>query len=205
MVDDQWNPTTTVTSESSYARTKDTRCWTLSHRVGDILFHFHESTCRGQPLNSTDLTNQVALLYTLIEHFGANQVVGVPAFGNPLEHLSVNRVFLPEMLHSCLSLPYILHSSLSIGCLRVLSLPGTFSHKSSAAGGRNVVFATGGRYSNITGRVHPFTRLPKNGTHTAGSCLTGPLIVSGPFRPSRSTAGQAGCSTDLISGFLCLG
>ena len=129
-----------------------------------------------------DLPNQVALLYTLIEHFGPNQVVGVPAFGDPLEHLSVNRVFLPEMLHSCLSLPCILHSSLSIGCLRVLSLPGTFSPKSSTAGGRNAVFVTGGQYSIITGRVHPFTRFPKNGTHTAGSCLTGPLIVTGPFK-----------------------
>ena len=158
MADNQWNPTTTVASESSYARTKDTRCWMLSHRVGDILFHFHGSTFCGQHLNSTVLPNQVALLYTLIERFGPNQVVGVPAFGDPLEHLSVNRVFLPETLHSCLALPYILHSSLSIGCLRVLSLPGTFSHKSSAAGGRNIVFATGGRNSNITEERNAYGR-----------------------------------------------
>ena len=79
-----------------------------AHRVGNILFHFHGSTFCGQPRNSMDLPNQVALLYTLIKHFGPNQVVGVPAFGDPLEHLSVNRVFFPESLHSCLSLPYIL-------------------------------------------------------------------------------------------------
>jgi hypothetical protein len=147
-----------------------------------------QSSCGGYPfpLSRVNLSwttpEQHRPSQSGVERFGPNQVVGVPAFGDPLEHLSINRVFLPETRHSCLSLPYILHSSLSIGYLRVLSLPGTFSHKSSAAGGRNIVFATGGRYSNITGRVHPLTWLPKNGTHTAGSCLTGPLIVNGPFK-----------------------
>jgi hypothetical protein len=79
-----------------------------AHRVGDILFHFHRSTFRGQIRNSTDLPNQVALLYTLIERFGPNQVVGVPAFGDRQENLSFERFFFSETLHSCLSLPYIL-------------------------------------------------------------------------------------------------
>ena len=55
-----------------------------------------------------DLPNQVALLYPLIQRFGPNQVVCVPALGDPLENLSFDRVFFPETLHSCLSLPYIL-------------------------------------------------------------------------------------------------
>ncbi len=50
----------------------------------------------------------MALLHTLIEHFGPNQVVGVPAFGDPLKNFSFERAFFPETLHSCLSLPYIL-------------------------------------------------------------------------------------------------
>ena len=79
-----------------------------AHREGDIFFHLCRPTFRGHISNSRDLSNQVVLLYTLIERFGPNQVVGVPAFGNPLDNLSFERAFLPEMLHSCLSLPYIL-------------------------------------------------------------------------------------------------
>jgi hypothetical protein len=123
-----------------------------------------QSSCGGYPfpLSRVNLSRTTPEQHrpsqSGVERFGPNQVVGVPAFGDPLEHLSVNRVFLPETLHSCLALPYILHSSLSIGCLRVLSLPGTFSHKSSAAGGRNIVFATGGRNSNITEERNAYGR-----------------------------------------------
>ena len=59
-------------------------------------------------MNSTDLPDQVALLYALIQRFGPNQVIEVPAFGDSLENLSFDRAFFPETLHSCLSLPYIL-------------------------------------------------------------------------------------------------
>ena len=80
-----------------------------AHRVGDIFFQLHRtSNFRGQISNSMDLPNQVALLYPLIQRFGPNQVVGVPAFGDPLENVSFERVFFSETLHSCLSLPYIL-------------------------------------------------------------------------------------------------
>ena len=79
-----------------------------AHCVGNIFFQLHRSNFCGQIRNITDLPNQVALLYTLIERFGPNQVVGVPAFGDPLENLSFERAFFSETLHSCLSLTYIL-------------------------------------------------------------------------------------------------
>ena len=81
-----------------------------AHRLGDIFFQIRRgsSVFRGQTRNNTDLPNQVALLYALIQRFGPNQVVGVPAFGDPLENLSFERVFTPETLHSCLSLNYII-------------------------------------------------------------------------------------------------
>ena len=81
-----------------------------AHRLGDIFFQIRRgsSEFRGQIRNNTDLPNQVALLYALIQRFGPNQVVGVPAFGNPLENLSFERAFIPETLHSCLSLNYII-------------------------------------------------------------------------------------------------
>ena len=80
-----------------------------AHRVGDIFFQLHSgSNFRGQISNSTDLPNQVALLYALIQRFGPNQVVGIPAIGNPLENLSFERAFIPATLHSCLSLNYII-------------------------------------------------------------------------------------------------
>jgi hypothetical protein len=81
-----------------------------AHRLGDIFFQIRRgsSVFRGQIRNNTDLPNQVALLYVLIQRFGPNQVVGVPAFGNPSENLSFERVFIPETLHSFLSLNYII-------------------------------------------------------------------------------------------------
>ena len=79
-----------------------------AHHVGDLFFQLHRSNFCGQIKNSTDLPDQVALLYALIQHFGPNQFAGVPAFGDPLEILSFEREFFPELLHSCLSLPYIL-------------------------------------------------------------------------------------------------
>jgi hypothetical protein len=84
--------------------------WYDTHRLGDIFFQIRRgsSEFRGQIRNNTDLPNQVALLYALIQRFGPNQVVGVPAFGNPLENLSFERAFIPETLHSCLSLNYII-------------------------------------------------------------------------------------------------
>ena len=57
-----------------------------AHRVGDIFLHLYMPTFHGNIRNSTDLPNQVALVYTLIEYFGPNQVVGVPAFGDPREN-----------------------------------------------------------------------------------------------------------------------
>ena len=63
-----------------------------AHRVGDIFFQLHRtSNFRGQISNSMDLPNQVALLYPLIQRFGPNQVVGVPAFGDPLENVPFER------------------------------------------------------------------------------------------------------------------
>ena len=174
-----------------------------AHRVGDILFHLRRPTFCGQIRNSTDLPKQVALLYTLIERFGPTQVVGVPAFGDPLENVSFERAFFPETLYSCLSLPYILCFIIihKVPEMRVLSLPGTLSHMSSAAGGSNVVIVTGGRYSNITGRVHPFTQYPKKGTHTADSCITGSLIVNGLFKTLTFTRGlSTGDSESLARG-----
>jgi len=81
-----------------------------AHRVGDILFQIRRGSIlfQGKIRNNTDLPNQVALLHALIQRFGPNQVVGVPAFGNPLENLSFERAFIPETLHSCLSLNYII-------------------------------------------------------------------------------------------------
>ena len=78
--------------------------------AGDILLHFHGSTFDGRPRTPSDLPNQVALLYRLIEHFGPNQVVGVPAFvlDDPLGSSAASRALFPETLHSCLALPYIL-------------------------------------------------------------------------------------------------
>ena len=70
-----------------------------AHRVGDIFLHLHRPNFRGNIRNSMDLPNQVALLYTLIEYFGPNQVVGVPAFGDPSKNLSFERLFFPETLH----------------------------------------------------------------------------------------------------------
>ncbi len=64
-----------------------------AHCVGDILLHFHRSNFHGNIRTSSELPNQVALLYSLIEHFGPNQVVGVPAFGDPLENFSFERAF----------------------------------------------------------------------------------------------------------------
>ena len=72
-----------------------------AHRVGDIFFQLHRtSNFRGQISNSMDLSNQVALLYPLIQRFGPNQVVGVPAFGDPLENVPFERVFFSETLYS---------------------------------------------------------------------------------------------------------
>jgi len=71
-----------------------------AHHVGDIFFQLHRSNFHGQIKNSTDLPDQVALLYALIQRFGPNQFVGVPAFGDPLENLSFERAFFPELLHS---------------------------------------------------------------------------------------------------------
>jgi hypothetical protein len=81
-----------------------------AHRLGDIFFQIcrGSSVFWGQIRNNTDLPNQVALLNALIQRFGPNQVVGIPAFGNPSENLSFQRVFIPETLYSCLSLNYII-------------------------------------------------------------------------------------------------
>ena len=80
-----------------------------AHRVGDLFLPLRESDFHDHVGCATDLPNQVALLYTLIEFFGPNQVVGVPPLGNPRENLSFVRLLFPETLHSCLALPYILH------------------------------------------------------------------------------------------------
>ena len=81
-----------------------------AHRLGDIFFQIRRGStlCRGQIRSNTDLPNQVALLNALIQRFGPNQVVGVPAVGDPLENCSFERAFIPETLHSCLSLTYII-------------------------------------------------------------------------------------------------
>ena len=79
-----------------------------AHRVGDFFLPLHESDFHGHPGCATVLPHQVALLYTLIEYFGPNQVVGVPPLGDPRENLSFARLLFPETLHSCLALPYIL-------------------------------------------------------------------------------------------------
>ena len=79
-----------------------------AHRLGDIFFQIRRGLFGGQIRNNTDLPNQVALLYALIQRFGPNQVVGIPAVGNPLENLSFERAFIPATLHSCLSLNYII-------------------------------------------------------------------------------------------------
>ena len=96
--------------DNSYYRinlTQEQRITVLdAHRVGDIFFQLHRrSNYRGQIVNSTDLPDQVALLYALIQHFGPYQFVDVPAFDDPLESLSFDRAFFPEILPSCLPLP----------------------------------------------------------------------------------------------------
>jgi len=161
--------------------------------AGDILLHFHGSTFDGRPRTPSDLPNQVALLYRLIEHFGPNQVVGVPAFvlDDPLGSSVASRVLFPETLHSCLALPYILRFIL-IHWVPESSLPPldffpeVVKRDRSGWVGRSFdfrwpVFQRCGRFSNGTGRVHPFTPLPKNGTHPAGFYLTEPLTVKGLF------------------------
>ncbi len=127
-----------------------------AHRVGNIFLQLHRSDFRGQIRNSTDLPNQVALLYALIERFGPNQVVGVPAFGDPLENLSFGRAFFSETLHSCLSLTYILRFIL-IHKVPESFLPPRHTLPQVIRGGweQHRYRDWGGLYSNITRRVHP--------------------------------------------------
>ena len=95
--------------DNSYSRVNVLPVLALDdHRVGDFFLPLRESEFHGHVGCAVDLPNQVALLYTLIEYFGPNQVVGVPQFGDPRENLSFERLLFPKMLHSCLALPYIL-------------------------------------------------------------------------------------------------
>ena len=100
-----------------------------------------------------------------------------PARINPLNGC----FFLRHSTRACLY-PTSFASSSSIGCLRVLSLPAKLFHTSSAAGGSNGFIATGGRFSNVTGRVHPSPSYLKKGILLADFCIMGPLIVNGLFK-----------------------
>ena len=95
--------------DNSYSRVSVDPVLALdAHCEGDIFLPLRESDFHGYVRCATELPNQVALLYTLIEYFGPNQVVGVPPFGDPQENLSFARLLFPETLHSCLALLYIL-------------------------------------------------------------------------------------------------
>ncbi len=70
--------------DNSYSRVNVLPVLALDdHRVGDFFLPLRELDFHGHVGCAADLPNQVALLYTLIEYFGPNQVVGVPQFGDP--------------------------------------------------------------------------------------------------------------------------
>ena len=155
--------------DNSYSRVSVDPVLALdAHCEGDIFLPLRESDFHGYVRCATELPNQVALLYTLIEYFGPNQVVGVPPFGNPRENLSFARLLFPETLQSCLALLYILRFILIHRYLRALSLPATLSLKcqivsSSKPLGRHVAGAIGGLFSTVTGTVQTSSLSPKKG------------------------------------------
>ena len=126
-----------------------------------------------------DLPKQVTLHYALIQCHMPNQVGGVPAFGDPLENTTFERVFFPKTLHLCLSLLYIL-IFIIIHKVPESSLPPqhTLSRKSYVAGGSHTNIVIGGLYSHVT----CLPQYPKKGTDTADSCTMVPFIVKGLFR-----------------------
>jgi len=127
-----------------------------------------------------DLPYQVAMLYALIQCFGPNQVVGIPALKDPLENLSFERAFFSETLNSCLSSPYILQFII-IHKVPTSSLPLWHTLPQVISSGWEQC-----RYCNwwpLFQRYQFNPPYPKKGTHdTADSCTTGPLLVKGLFK-----------------------
>ena len=155
-----------------------------AHRVGDIFFQLHRrSNWCGQISNSTDLPNQVALLYALIQHFGPNQVVCVPAFGDLLGNLSFERVFFPETLHSCLSLPYILQFII-IHRLPESSFPPRHTIPQGIINGvwEQCRYRDWWPVFQYYQEGSSFNPVPEERDDTADSCTTGLFIVKGLFK-----------------------
>ena len=155
--------------DNSYSRVSVDPVLALdAHCEGDIFLPLRESDFHGYVRCATELPNQVALLYTLIEYFGPNQVVGVPPIGDPREIYLLRDCCSQRCYTRVWPCPTSFISSSYIRYLRALSLPATLSLKcqivsSSEPLGRHVAGAIGGLFSTVTGTVQTSSLSPKKG------------------------------------------